>query len=155
MATMLSTFIKRIEKSKGVSASIIKAADEKSTELLSALQQHSPVDSGAFQRGWALDTKKGSKGTLVSISITNKANLPYAVFMLTGADPQSAPWYYPHEKTIPTGKLTMQGGKVWAGGLNPGHGKTVGGTVTNALKAVDYKDGLKRMITQKFVGLYL
>ena len=28
---------------------------------------------------------------------------------------------------------------MWAGGLSPGHGKTVGGPISNAIKATEYR----------------
>lgn len=43
-----------------------------------------------------------------------------------GAEPNAYPWYFPGSKKK-TGKLKVSGGKVWAGGLNPGHEYTVGG----------------------------
>lgn len=50
---------------------------------------------------------------------------PYGIFMDEGAGVGKPPWNFSGKSK--TGKLVVRNGRVWAGGLNPGHSKTVGG----------------------------
>ncbi len=54
---------------------------------------------------------------------------PYAIFMEEGAERNKLPWNYPGVRKKRTGKLAIRNGRVWAGGLNPGHSKTVRGAI--------------------------
>jgi len=129
------------EKIKATTTRFMNKEDKKIVALLKA---HSPVDSGEFRDNWkAVRPRFGSKNTLAGLLITN-ATPHYGQFVAFGAEQSKAPWYYPHrdKKTgrfkKGTGKLRATGGKVWAGGLSPGHHKTVGGPIAQVLsKFVD------------------
>jgi hypothetical protein len=97
--------------------------------LLKEFKLRSPVDSGFYRSNWRIYRDRyGTNDTIAGVVIAN--NTPYyAQFMEYGAEKNKAPWYYPGANKKRTGKLITRGGRVWAGGLNPGHRKTVGGAI--------------------------
>ena len=107
---------------------------EESKTILKDLQDRSPVDTGFFRSNWKVTLSRFSPGSTISgISIRN--DTPYAFWMEYGAPKFSAPWYYPlRDKRTGrfrkgTGKLKESQGRIWAGGLNPGHSMTIGGAI--------------------------
>jgi len=107
-----------------------QALQKNQATILQALRSHSPVDSGYFRSRWRVHLTKfsGSSTELAGMLISNDTE-HYGQFMEEGAEPFKAPWYFPHKHKFATGKLTYLDGKVWAGGLNPGHAKTFGGAI--------------------------
>lgn len=104
-----------------------QAALNKEADLLVAeFQRRSPVDSGAYKGGWGKFPVRFSSSNVIAGTVIRNSD-PKAALMEFGADPRTAPWYYPNKAN--TGKLTIHGGKVWAGGLNPGHQYTIGGAI--------------------------
>lgn len=100
-------------------------------KLIVDFQRRSPVDTGAYKQGWYKTTTRfHTPGILASEGIRNDD--PKANLMEFGADPKSAPWYYPNKKE-PSGKLKEFGGKIWAGGISPGHSFTIGGAIDPVL----------------------
>jgi len=96
--------------------------------LLRDIKNRAPVDSGTYQKRWVLFRNRFSSGNILTgISISN--NTPYAIYMEQGAEVGGAPWFYPNPKKKRSGKLVRRNGRVWAGGLNPGHANTVGGAI--------------------------
>jgi hypothetical protein len=123
------------EKLRNQSRSILFA---ESRLIMSDLRSRSPVDTGFFRSNWRVQLSRfSSSSTFASITIAN--DTLYAYFMEYGAPMNAAPWYYPHrdKKTgrfrKGTGKLKRRGDRVWAGGKNPGHAKTIGGAIGPAL----------------------
>jgi len=106
--------------------------------ILALLRDHSPVDSGNFNSNWKVKRVRfGNQNVLAGLAITNDTP-NYGKFVAFGAEPGKAPWYYPNRNkkgqfVKGTGKLKKSGGKVWAGGLNPGHDKTVGGPIVQVM----------------------
>jgi len=104
--------------------------------LIRELAAHSPVDSGYYASRWrAGRVRFGSGDTLAALRISNDTP-GYGQFMEAGAPQSKSPWYFPHRskksgrfESRSTGKLKISGGRVWAGGLSPGHDKTVGGAI--------------------------
>ena len=98
-------------------------------DVVKDLMDRSPVDTGAFKNNWLLSrTNDPEPGVFYSVSIQN--NLPYAKALDEGVDPSGTPWYWPNPKNpgpvSKSGKLTIQNGRVWAGGKSP-FGFVVGG----------------------------
>lgn len=130
LAEISLVFSRMSDKAK---KNIRSALYEESKHILSDLESRSPVDTGFFKSNWKVRLSRfSSSGNIVSVSITNKT--PYAYFMEYGAAPHKAPWYYPNRDTKGrfkkgTGKLKISKGRVWAGGLSPGHSQTVGGAI--------------------------
>lgn len=102
--------------------------------LMNALKERSPVDSSFYKTSW-FQTKPRFMGAHVVAAVGFRNNDPKAHFMEFGAPPGEAPWYYPKRSKASgkfvkgSGKLTLRNGRVWPGGLNPGHSKTVGGAI--------------------------
>lgn len=137
---------------KGKVASILYKEDAK---ILAQLKAHSAVDSGTFRDNWTVVRPKiNVSGTLAGIRIANDTPF-YGQFVAGGADPMAAPWYYPHRDSKSgrfkkgTGKLKMANGKIWAGGLNPGHANTVGGPIAIVLSK--YTDEFTQELSDKVV----
>ena len=136
----------------------LKAASilyKKNRSLIAELRAHSPKDTGEFKRNWKVKRAKfGTSRTLAGIIITNDTPA-YGQFVAGGAEPKAAPWYYPHKSRKTgrfikgTGKLKLSGGRVWAGGLNPGHAKTVGGPIVNVL--TKFTDNFTQEFSDEFV----
>lgn len=111
-----------------------KPFQEETARVLAELQKHSPVDSGKYKESWKV------KRQFLKIVFYNDD--PKFGLLEYGAEPNTAPWYFPKGKqsskskktSKPTGKLKLVKGKVWAGGLNPGHELTVGGAITPVLE---------------------
>jgi hypothetical protein len=96
--------------------------------LLAEMKDRSPIDSGLYRKRWVLSRNRFGSGNMFSgIVISNSA--PHAYYMEYGAPKGAPPWFYPNPKKKRTGKLILRNGRVWAGGLNPGHGKTIGGAI--------------------------
>ena len=153
----LKTLISNLKRNLGVAlktkASLILYKEDK--KITSLLKAHSPVDSGEFKANWKVKRKRfGSPKTLAGIVITNDTP-KYGQFAAGGAEPLSAPWYYPHRERSTgrfkkgTGKLKLVDGNVWAGGLNPGHDKTVGGAINIVLSK--YTDKFTEEFSDKLV----
>ncbi len=120
-------------------SSINSVLHEETTSILSDLQDRSPVDSGLYRGNWKLLRGRfTSKDTISSVTFSNKT--PYAYFMEFGAKKDASPWYFPKSGSK-TGKLTEADGedgvRIWAGGLNPGHSKTIGGAGSSVLTGND------------------
>lgn len=113
--------------------------------LIVDFQRRSPVDTGAYKQGWyKTNTRFHVPGIMASEGIRNDD--PKAQLMEFGAEPKSAPWYYPNKKK-PSGKLKKFGGKIWAGGLSPGHSLTKGGAIDPVL----YKNNKRQLLIAKLV----
>lgn len=105
--------------------------------ILKDLQSRSPVDTGKYKGSWQI--KKGSTTGIILANTVFYNDDPKAYLMEFGAVPGEAPWYYPNAKQ--TGKLTVSGGKVWSGGLKPGHQHTIGGAIGPVL----YKNNKRQL----------
>lgn len=96
-------------------------------ELIKDLQRRSPVDTGQYKGSWQkVSSRFSSPGIIAGVRIRNTD--PKASLMEFGLDPGTAPWYFPNSKK-PSGKLIESGGKIWAGGITPGHQHTIGGAI--------------------------
>jgi len=105
---------------------------EESRALLSDFRDRSPVDSGFYKSNWQLlKPRFSTRKTISSFTLRNRT--PYAIYMEEGAERNSAPWFYSGRGKSRSGKLTVSGGRVWAGGLNPGHAKTIHGAIKPVL----------------------
>ncbi len=101
------------------------ALDKEARKLVVDFQQRSPVDTGKYRDSWMVfDPRFNPLGVYASVGIKNDD--PKAGILDQGADPNTAPWYFPKSNSR-SGKLIESGGKIWAGGLNPGHSMTIGG----------------------------
>ncbi len=99
--------------------------------LIRDFKSRSPVDSGQYKQSWKqAEVRFSDTNVVASKKILNDD--PKAPLMEFGAEPETAPWYFPNAKT-PTGKLKEHDGRIWAGGLKPGHSLTVGGAITPVL----------------------
>jgi len=138
----IKSFINSLKKSfgtEGQKSLVSRMLYKEDKKILALLRAHSPVDTGTFRDNWAVARPRfGSTKTLAGIRIIN--NTPfYGQFVAGGALPGQAPWYYPHRNKATgrfkkgTGKLKLSDGRVWAGGLKPGHSKTVGGPIVQVL----------------------
>ena len=67
-----------------------------------------------------------------------------------GADKNTAPWFFPI-KDSGSGRLTARNGRIWAGGRNPGHSKTIGGAIKPVLE--ENNDRLNRLANSIADGL--
>lgn len=111
---------------------------QESSLILQEVRERSPVDTGYFRSNWKVKLSRfTSTSKLASISVYN-ATPDYAIFMDEGAEKFKAPWYYPQRNKLGqfkkgTGKLKEKSGRIWAGGKNPGHSKTIGGAITPAI----------------------
>ena len=100
------------------------------------LKKHSPKKTGTYQSNWELRKKSNASDEWLHYSFANNTPL-YASAMEYGAAPGEAPWFFPKKNaksdkfaiTSRSGKLTVQDGRVWAGGVNPGHNLTIGGAI--------------------------
>lgn len=153
----IKDFINSLKQSLGTAmktnASRILYKEDK--KILALLKAHSPVDTGNFRDNWKVTRSRfGSSNTLASILVSNDTAF-YGQFAAGGATPGQAPWYYPHRDKATgrfkkgTGKLKLADGKVWAGGLNPGHAKTVGGPIAIVLSK--YTDKFTQEFSDEFV----
>lgn len=152
----LKTFISKMRVfGDNVRKSSQKALYRNESFILRELRAHSPKDSGTFAKNWrAKRLRFSGEKTLAGLVISNKT-VGYGQFAAQGADPGQAPWYFPHAKTKPTGKLTVVNGKVWAGGLEPGHAKTVGGAISRIISDKDLLNKLSIEISNESVKALL
>lgn len=132
---------------------ISSALYEESTSLLSAFRDRSPVDTGLFKSSWQLRKSRHSAGNVIAgYVIYNRT--PYAYYMEKGANIGQEPWFFGVKASrAGSRKLRIVNGRVWAGGLNPGHSKTVGGAIGPAL--IDNKrriDQLTNKIADAVIG---
>lgn len=110
--------------------------------ILKDLQSRSPVDRGQYKSSWKM--REGSKKGLIVANVVFYNDDPKARLMEFGSETGVAPWYYPNQAK--TGKLTVASGRVWAGGLKPGHQHTIGGAINPVL----YKNNQRQLeIAQK------
>jgi len=116
----------------------------KNNTILALLRAHSPKDSGEFSSNWRVARSRyGKRNILAGLVVVNDTP-NYGQFVAFGAEPRKAPWYFPHGKSTGTGKLIQYQGKIWAGGLNPGHVDTVGGPIVQVM------DSFANKFTQEF-----
>jgi hypothetical protein len=122
-------FVKQFAKKANTAAE--KPFRKEADKVLQELQKRSPVDSGQYRASWKVREGAKTAGIIRSFIFYNTdAKFP---LMEYGAEPEEAPWYFPGKKKKKTGKLTVAKGRVWAGGLNPGHSLTIGGAITPVL----------------------
>lgn len=129
MTTLSSLIVELKRYRKTIQARAQLALDKEVFSLIDDFRLRSPVDTGDYRKGWRRKISKFSDA-LAGALIVNED--PKAALMEYGAEPRSAPWYFPSSKA-PTGKLTESQGRIWAGGLNPGHYFTVGGAIDPVL----------------------
>jgi hypothetical protein len=138
-----------------------KSLYKEDSAIVQLLQKHSPRDSGKYASNWrAKRLRFGDASQLAGLVITNETPI-YGQFMEEGAEPGQAPWYFPHRIRKGkkgagrfkkgTGKLKLTPGRVWAGGLNPGHELTVGGAINIVLKEKDLWQKLTLEISDAIV----
>ena len=118
----------------------VQALKKNEAAIMQTLRANSPVDSGFFRSRWRVSlTKFAGADELAGMIISNDTS-HYGQFIEHGAEPGQAPWYFPKRSKAGktkgqmvkgTGKLKLSDGKVWAGGLQPGHNLTVGGVLQN------------------------
>jgi len=139
----LKPFISRLKGlPERLNSASIKSFRSNLPLILKDLQQRSPVDSGEYRSSWKM--REGSKNGLILANVVFYNDDPKAGLMEFGSDLGEAPWYYPNRSK--TGKLTVSMGKVWAGGLKPGHQWTIGGAINPVL----YKNNQRQLeIAQK------
>lgn len=119
------------------------------SDLLEKFKARSPRDTGQYIAGWELFKPRfSSSNTIASTGVRNKT--PYGQYMEGGANEKEAPWYYNPSSKKKSGKLTKAIGKIWAGGLNPGHQFTIGGAIGPTLIENDGR-GVKE-IAQKIAN---
>lgn len=122
----ISTDLKNLRAS--MKSRINSVLYDESRTLLREFQDRAPVDSGIYRSNWRLMKSRFSpSNTIASFTLSN--DTPYAIYMEEGAEKYKAPWYFPRRGSRRTGKLAVRNGRVWAGGLNPGHSKTVHGAI--------------------------
>jgi len=118
-----------------------KALKKNEKAILQKLRTHSPIDSGYFKSHWRVSLRNFSDPNVLAGMLISNDTENYGQFIEKGAEPGQAPWYFPNrvrrgkrkgQMRKGTGKLKLYDGKVWAGGLNPGHEKTVGGAIQHA-----------------------
>ena len=95
-------------------------------KLMKDFESHSPLDTGKYKAGWR--TAKSFQGK-IAIKIFNAEGK--GGLMEEGTGTEEAPWYYPGTRKKKSGKLIVKNGRVWAGGLNPGHTLSAGGPMNN------------------------
>jgi len=123
---------------------------------LRELRAHSPKDTKTFASNWRARRVhfSGVRSMLGGLVITNKT-AEYGRYLETGAEPGEHPWYFPHKHKKKTGKLKEVGGKVWAGGLRPGHHMTVGGPITKLIKDTKLLNMLTKDISDAAIKVAL
>ena len=145
----LSEFNKRLQGLSSRATSNVKSAlYEQAKEIKQDLQARSPVDTGIFRSSWVMSRMQGTGGAL---SMMIKNPIPYGHWLDEGGFMQGPPWYFPSTVGAkPTGKLTVQKGKVWAGGLSPS-GFVVGGIVRVVL-SVNRRKRFANAIADGIIG---
>mgnify|MGYP006935318940 CR=1 FL=1 len=135
--TTIKEFISGTIKSfnKKVLPKVEKVLYKSENAIIKELKAHSPVDTGTYASNWKAKRSRLRFGnSLAGLTITNSTP-KYGQFIEGGAEIGEAPWYFPHRNKKGqfrkgTGKLKVADGKVWPGGLNPGHAQTVGGAIS-------------------------
>jgi hypothetical protein len=132
-------FVKYLQNaSNRMTSGARNALQHNSSILLKGLMDHSPEDTGFFKSQWRISRSVSTSG-VVSLRFTN--NTPYSPFMTEGAPIGGFPWFHSGAKrskntgrfTKGSGKLKVSGGRVWAGGLKPGHNLTITGPINKVL----------------------
>lgn len=117
---------------KKVNTAAEKSFRREIDSVLQELQKRSPVDTGKYKNSWKV--KEGSKTVGILRSAVFYNDDSKFALMEFGDEPDTPPWYYPGVKKKHSGKLTVADGRVWAGGLRPGHSLTIGGAITPVLE---------------------
>jgi len=152
----------KITEGSAIKANVSRLLYKKDNELIDLLKEHSPYDpehkDPHFRDQWKASRKKyGNSKVLAQIIVSNSTPI-YGQFLVAGAELNQAPWYYPNrirkgkkkgQFKKGTGKLTKVQGKVWAGGLDPGHIKTVGGPIAQVL--TKFIDKFTQEVSDEFV----
>jgi len=99
-----------------VSSNLKSALYEQARLIRHDLQARSPEDTGIFKSSWVMSRISSADN---SLSITVQNPISYGYFLEAGVPIGKAPWYFPHAKSKPSGKLVVRNGRVWAGGLSP------------------------------------
>jgi len=145
-----------------IKANVSRLLYRKDNELINLLKEHSPYDPDHedphFRDQWkAVRKQYGNSKVLAQVIISNSTP-NYGQFLVTGAEPNQPPWYYPNrvlkgkkkgQFKKGTKKLVKVQGKVWAGGLDPGHPKTVGGPIAQVLSK--FTDKFTQEVADEFV----
>lgn len=131
------------EKMKKAAQEIL---DGEVPRLIAEFKERSPVDTGLYQSSWQKAPLRIGFRTMAGVRIRN-IDYQKAEWMEYGAAPGGPPWYFPGPRK-PTGKLTESGGRIWAGGLDPGHSLTIGG----AIDAVIFNNDLRQEKIAKAVA---
>lgn len=127
MTTLTSIQLDFYKMRDSMKSNINSVLHEETTSLLSDFQSRAPVDTGLYRSNWKLFRGRfSSSNTLASVTLSNKT--PYAHLMEFGAPRNSPPWFFP-ESGSRTGRLVEANGRIWAGGMRPGHDKTIGGAI--------------------------
>jgi len=82
------------------------ALNKAALDLIAALTDNSPVDSGVFRAEWDFKEEPLSRGEIASVSVFNR--MPYAVVLEYGSPVGEAPWAAAGEKTIELD------GRIWS-----------------------------------------
>jgi len=136
IATSFSTMSMQMQKN------VKLALYNQAAMLVGDFQQRSPVDTGEYRNRWRIARDRFASSSVASVSIVNSTS--YAEYMEYGAKQGAEPWYFPAPKRKRTGKLAVREGRVWAGGLSPGHSKTVGGAIGKGL--LDNKRRMNQLV---------
>lgn len=108
-----------------------RALYSEATNLANEFRERSPHDKGRYKDSWRISRDRfSSAASFTGVTIYN--NTPYGSFLEYGVDKNAPPWYFP-KGAKRTGKLVIDRGKVWAGGLDPGRSKAVGGAIGGGL----------------------
>lgn len=112
--------------------------------LLKDFEGRSPVDSGEYRRGWKMNKSyRGGIAVRIFNSDTKKGS-----WMEEGVGEGEAPWYFSKGMKRKSGKLVVVNNRVWAGGKNPGHSKTVRG----ALDPVLFRNPVRQLNITKIIA---
>ena len=140
--TSLSNLPNKINKAAGI------AFRKELTPILNDLKKRSPKEKGTYQKSWIITQKNVSNSLLGYAHFQNVDVVEKAVLMEYGAEPNAAPWYYPGAKKRKSEKLTVSLGRVWPGGIDPGHQFTIGG----AINPVIYKNPQRQQEILENIG---
>ena len=145
-----------------IKANVSRLLYKKDNELINLLKEHSPYDpdhnNPHFRDQWKASRKKFGNSKVLAQVIVSNSTPKYGQFLVTGAEPNQPPWYYPNKVRSGkkkgqfkkgSGKLIKTQGKVWAGGLYPGHSKTVGGPIAQVLSK--FADKFTQEVADEFV----
>jgi len=147
--------------SKALVSSILYKEDKK---LIALLKKYSPVDSDprtiddtVFKENWVAGHPRLSGSKSLATLVIKNSTPDYGHHIAFGADPVTAPWYFPHRDkkgkyTKQTGKLVAHDGKIWAGKKHLGS-KAKGGPIANAM--AEYTDKFTQEFADKFVKGFL